>query len=71
MAVITVEKAEEIILYYICLRYQVIHGEMSKVSFNLHAKASALGISLRSAWNIIRYGRRIGMIQGAKYLKPY
>lgn len=56
--------AEEIILYYNVLRYQLLCGQVEKVYVELGKKARALGMSIDHAWKLIRYGRSVGMVDG-------
>lgn len=68
---IQAEKAEELILHYIKLRYQLLSGEIPKIYLPLQEKARELGFGLRAAYKLIQYARRIGMVEGKKYLRVY
>lgn len=56
--------AEEIILYYNVLRYQLLCGQITKIYIELGKRANELGMSLTRAWRLIRYGASIGMVDG-------
>lgn len=56
--------AEEIILYYNVLRYQLLCGQINKIYIELGRKARELGMSIQHAWALIRYGRSVGMADG-------
>lgn len=62
LAPILAEKAEELILYYMELHYLVLHGLINKIYLPLSIKARELGMNPRTAWKLIKFGRRVGMI---------
>lgn len=64
---IPAEKAEELILHYLKLRYQLIVGEVSKIEIHLQQKANELGFSRASAWKFVRFARDIGMVESKIY----
>lgn len=57
------EKAEEFLLYYIQLRYRLLCGGISKITHHLVMKANELGFSRATAFNLIRIGKEIGMVE--------
>lgn len=59
---IQADQQEAIILEYMRLHYLVINRKVSKIYYYLEKKANELGMSLRSAVSIVRYARRIKMI---------
>lgn len=60
--VIAVEAVEQIILDYIVLRWQLVHGQISKLWREVEIRAQALGLSGRTAMRYVRWGRKIGMV---------
>lgn len=54
---------------YMRLHYLRLCGEVAKIYQPLEARALALGISVRTAWRLIRYGRRIGMIDTGRHFR--
>lgn len=68
---VTPEKAERIILYYCRLRWSLINGKFLKINARLKSEAERLGFSAATAWRFIEFGRRIGMVEGEKYLRGY
>ncbi len=67
MASPTVEQAEELINFYICLHYRLMHGQVPKLTHFLKKKAGQLGFGLTTAFNLVRYARKVGMIEQKKY----
>lgn len=64
---ITVEKAEQLVYYYIELKYRALQGEALKIGHSITLKARELGIGITTAWRIIGYARRVGMIEADRY----
>lgn len=60
------EKAEAIILYYMELHYLRLRGDIHKIYLPLQIKARELGFGPAMAWRLIRFGRRIGMVDCKK-----
>lgn len=59
---IPAKSQEALILEYIRLRYLRTCGKINKLYLGLRAKADELGMSLGYAWQLVNYGRKIGMI---------
>lgn len=66
MGIVTADKAEWLILEYLVLRWKYLNGELGKLERALEEKATAINISLRTAWRVVQFGRSIGAIDCGK-----
>lgn len=61
-SIVTSEKQEEIIHFYVIAKYLWLRGEIAKVSPAIAEKARQIRVGVATAWRIIKYARESGMI---------
>lgn len=64
---IPIEDAEAIILYYMKIHYLVRTKQLFKIYYYVDKKARELGMHPRTAAKIVKFARRIGMIDTGPY----